>query len=111
MMVKKLLGDIVKTERLKRNLSQNSLAEQAHISLRTVSDIENYNANPRFETLCCLVQFLNISLDSVIFKKTEAPVDATINQILQELEQCSEEEKRIALSTLKGLLDGFHEQK
>ena len=41
-MVKKLLGDAVREERLRRNLSQNSLAEQAKISLRTVSDIENY---------------------------------------------------------------------
>lgn len=40
-MVKKLLGDAVREERLRRNLSQNSLAEQAKISLRTVSDIEN----------------------------------------------------------------------
>lgn len=35
-MVKKLLGDAVREERLRRNLSQNSLAEQAKISLRTV---------------------------------------------------------------------------
>ena len=30
-MVKKLLGDAVREERLRRNLSQNSLAEQAKI--------------------------------------------------------------------------------
>ena len=47
-MVKKLLGDAVREERLRRNLSQNSLAEQAKISLRTVSDIENYIGNPQF---------------------------------------------------------------
>jgi len=35
-MVKKLLGDAVREERLRRNLSQNSLAEQAKISLRTL---------------------------------------------------------------------------
>jgi transcriptional regulator with XRE-family HTH domain len=45
MMVKKLLGDLVKEERLRRNLSQNALAENVHVSLRTISDIENYNAN------------------------------------------------------------------
>ena len=50
-MVKKLLGDAVREERLRRNLSQNSLAEQAKISLRTVSDIENYIGNPQLETL------------------------------------------------------------
>ncbi len=45
MMVKKLLGVLVKEERLRRNLSQNTLAENVHVSLRTISDIENYNAN------------------------------------------------------------------
>ena len=49
MMAKKLLGDAVKEERLRRNLSQNALAEMVHVSLRTISDIENYNGNPRFE--------------------------------------------------------------
>ena len=39
-MVKKLLGDAVREERLRRNLSQNSLAEQAKISLRTVSELK-----------------------------------------------------------------------
>ncbi len=45
-MVNKRLGDVVKQERLKLNLSQNALAEQAKVSLRTVSDIETYNGNP-----------------------------------------------------------------
>lgn len=40
MMAKKLLGDAVKKERLRRNLSQNALAEMVHVSLRTISDIE-----------------------------------------------------------------------
>lgn len=49
-MVNKRLGDVVKQERLKLNLSQNALAEQAKVSLRTVSDIETYNGNPRLDT-------------------------------------------------------------
>ena len=60
-MVKKLLGDAVREERLRRNLSQNSLAEQAKISLRTVSDIENYIGNPQLETLYALATYLHIS--------------------------------------------------
>lgn len=52
-MVKKLLGDAVREERLRRNLSQNSLAEQAKISLRTVSDIEKlYWQSTVGNTLC-----------------------------------------------------------
>lgn len=63
MMVKKLLGDLVKEERLRRNLSQNALAENVHVSLRTISDIENYNANGTF-----LLLFINLLLS----RKTRA---------------------------------------
>ena len=65
-MVKKLLGDAVREERLRRNLSQNSLAEQAKISLRTVSDIENYIGNPQLETLYADVQEHNYRIGSDI---------------------------------------------
>lgn len=103
MMAKKLLGDAVKEERLRRNLSQNALAEMVHVSLRTISDIENYNGNPRFENLCLLVSFLNLPIETVIKGEAE-PMDSTIKQIIAELNQCSDDTKRLALGTLRGLL-------
>ena len=103
MMAKKLLGDAVKEERLRRNLSQNALAEMVHVSLRTISDIENYNGNPRFENLYLLASYLNISIDAV-FNGENEPMDSTMKQIIAELNQCSNETKRLALGTLRGLL-------
>ena len=41
-MVKKLLGDAVREERLRRNLSQNSLAEQAKISLLAIHSWKHF---------------------------------------------------------------------
>lgn len=103
MMAKKLLGDAVKEERLRRNLSQNALAELVHVSLRTISDIENYNGNPRFENLCLLASFLNLPMETIIRGKSE-PMDATMKQIIAELEQCSDETKQLALGALRGLI-------
>ncbi len=100
MMVKKLLGDAVKEERLRRNLSQNALAEMVHVSLRTISDIENYNGNPRFEDLYLLASYLNLSIDAV-FNGENEPMDSTMKQIIAER---SNETKRLALGTLRGLL-------
>jgi len=105
-MVKKLLGDAVREERLRRNLSQNSLAEQAKVSLRTVSDIETYNGNPRLDTLYALANYLHISIDA-IFSDKKSNMDSTMQQIIAELNSCPEEQKQLALSTLRGLLDGF----
>lgn len=103
MMAKKLLGDAVKEERLRRNLSQNALAEQVHVSLRTISDIENYNGNPRFENLLLLASFLNLSIDAMIPGRTE-PMDPILKQIIVELNECSDETKRLALGVLRGLI-------
>ena len=108
MMAKKLLGDAVKEERLRRNLSQNALAEMVHVSLRTISDIENYNGNPRFDNLCLLTSFLNLPIEAVMKGETE-PMDSTMKQIVAELNQCSAETKRLALGTLRGLLAAISE--
>ncbi len=110
MMIKKLLGDAVKEERLRRDLTQIKLAENASVSLRTVSDIETYRGNPQLETLIPLVKYLNISLDALIFGK-QPQMDATMRQIMEELNQCTEEEKHLALSTLQGLLSGIRDNK
>jgi len=110
MMAKMLLGDLVKDKRQRLKLSQNSLAEKSHVSLRTVADIESYNGNPRFETLCLLVQYLNISLDSIILKDKSSS-DPLLQQIMMELSDCTTEEKELALYALRGLLDGLRKQR
>lgn len=69
-----------------------------------------YNANPRLETLSLLAKYLNISLDSVIFYD-KPPANPYIEQIIYELNDCTDEEKDLALHTLRGLLDGLRKQK
>ena len=102
-MVKKLLGDAVREERLRRNLSQNSLAEQAKISLRTVSDIENYIGNPQLETLYALATYLHISIDA-IFSNQKTNPDSTMQQIMAELNSCPEEQKQLVSSGIHKVL-------
>lgn len=69
--VKKRLGYMVKNEREHLRLSQSALAEQAGVSIRTISDIETCNGNPELATLIPLAQYLKISLDAIIH---EAPL-------------------------------------
>lgn len=80
--VKKKLGYMVRSERERRGLSQAKLAEQAGVSTRTISDIETCNGNP----------------------------DTTTYQIMKELQNCSEDERQIALRTLRGLLSALKEK-
>lgn len=103
------LGDLVKKERIKRNLSQQELAEAIGVSLRTINDIECYRANPRFDTLCSLVQYLQLSARNIFNPETEQQSEpAVLTVIHEELSQYSPEDLTIALHVLKGLSGGLH---
>ena len=102
-MVNVMLGDIVKKRRKEMDLSQSELAENAHISVRTVCDIETHRGNPQFDTLCSLASYMDISLDAIIHG-SDISMDSTMQQILSELNECSKEAKSLALGTIRGLL-------
>lgn len=102
-MVNVMLGDIVKKRRKEMDLSQSELAESAHISVRTVCDIETYKGNPQFDTLYALASYMNISIDAIIHG-ADSSMDSTMQQILSELNECSKETKSLALGTIRGLL-------
>ena len=105
--VKKKLGYMVRSERERRGLSQSRLAEQAGVSTRTISDIETCNGNPELATLIPLTQYLKISIDSVV---QEDETDTTTYQIMKELQTCSEDDRQIALRTLRELLSALKEK-
>ena len=81
-MYRQRLGDAVREARMNLDLSQNTLAERSHVSLRTISDIETYKANPRFDSLCSLASYLNISIDAVIKDRKNNSGSTTMQQIL-----------------------------
>lgn len=102
-MIKKDLGDLIKTERIKQGLSQSTLAERAKISLRTLSDIENYKGNPNLETLYLLANNLNLSLDS-IFLKNDDENDPFILQIAREVSKCNPKNRETIYHTVQVLV-------
>ena len=105
--VKKKLGYTVRSERERLGLSQSSLAARAGVSTRTISDIETCNGNPELATLIPLTQYLRISIDSVV---QEDEADTTTYQIMKELQTCSEDDRQIALRTLRELLSALKEK-
>ena len=48
---KEKLGIAVRTERLKRNMTQTELAQKSGVYLRTITDVEKYRGNPRYATM------------------------------------------------------------
>ena len=88
---KEKLGIAVKTERLRRNMTQTELSQKAGVSLRTITDVEKYRGNPRYDTMYQLIRYLNL------------PVT--------EFSNYSPEDLQVAFSVLKGLYNGLHPEK
>lgn len=106
----KTLGDSVKAGRTKMGLTQSELAHKMGLALRTVADIENYEANPRFDTLCKVVDYMNIP--DIFLKNENADKESTLLAIINEELACfSEDELAVAVKVIEGLREGLHPKK
>lgn len=100
------LGTAVKKARQTLGITQFELAERAGVSLRTITDLENYQANPQFDTLCQIIDSLNLPLSEIFYQKKEST--KLMGLLTDELSSYTEDELEIALSVLRGLHAGLH---
>ena len=100
---KEKLGIAVKTERLRRNMTQTELSQKAGVSLRTITDVEKYRGNPRYDTMYQLIRYLDL-----FYPEHDSHL---INVIAEELSNYSPEDLQVAFSVLKGLYNGLHPEK
>ncbi len=61
------LGIALRYARKKQKLTQQGLANELHMSNRTVINAENGTSNPKFETVALLAKRLNVSIDAVLY--------------------------------------------
>ena len=69
-MTKKELGQIIKERRSVMSLQQKELAEYTGLSVVTLSQIENGNANPSFETLSEILYYLDLEISLSVKNKS-----------------------------------------
>lgn len=70
-----MFADNLRKIRLHRGFSQSRLADALGKSKSTISMWENGSREPDFETLELIADILNVSMDSLIGKKTDLSVD------------------------------------
>lgn len=99
---REILGDVVRTTRKSRHLSQEALAERIGVCKRTIIDIESNTGNPKFEVLYPLVRELDLPLYQVFYPEVEENLELK-NVLIQEVSSCSEYEMRVILSVVKSL--------
>lgn len=66
-----LFATDVRATKIKRNLTQRQLADNLHMSVRTIIKIERCKSSPRFETVATIARELNISFDAVVFQNIQ----------------------------------------
>lgn len=97
------MGDIVRSAREARGLSQAALAKEIAISKRTVVALENNQRKPTYEVFCRLVHALDISADLIVCPD-RVIYTAEQEQLFREWMACGEREQKIVITTLRSLL-------
>lgn len=106
---REILGDVVRTTRKSRHLSQEALAERIGVCKRTIIDIESNTGNPKFEVLYPLVRELDLPLYQVFYPEVEENSELK-NVLIQEVSSCSELEMRVILPVVKSLRGTLKEE-
>lgn len=60
------LGNKIRLERMKRDLSQEQLAELANVSVRTISDIERGITDIRYTNLLQISDAFNLTISELL---------------------------------------------
>lgn len=60
------LGNKIRLERMKRDLSQEQLAELANVSIRTISDIERGITDIRYTNLLQIAEAFDLTLAELL---------------------------------------------
>ena len=60
------LGNKIRLERLKRDISQEKLAEMADVSIRTISDIERGITDIRYTNLLQIAEAFDLTLSELL---------------------------------------------
>lgn len=97
------IGERIRRFRRAQSLSQEQLAEQAGISVTHMSHIETGNTKLSLPTLVALSEALSVSTDDLIFGTIPEHTMMT-RELVQLLEQCSAQERRIVAEVARATL-------
>jgi transcriptional regulator with XRE-family HTH domain len=100
-MIYKLLGNRIRQERLKLNLTQEQLAEKVDLSTSYIGQIERGERNISLDTLVVICKSLGTTIDYLLQDSVNIEEDIVYNQLYQLISNRSINEKVMALDVLK----------
>ena len=104
----KYLGVCIRNARDESNLTQQELADQTGLSVKTIQDIETGRGNPTYDTLIRLIERLGISPDELFCDHFPAE-DEALRHFVGKFQSCSKENQKVLLNTIDSLLESLLE--
>lgn len=98
------LGKRISAARKICDLTQQELAKQTELSVKTVQDVENGRKNPTYDTLARLVMRLGIPPNTLFPVNTEIK-HKDLQHFIWKFQCCSQEDQKILLNTLNFLAE------
>ena len=99
------IGNRIKEERKKANLTQEEFAEKINIGYKFLGNIERGEGIPSLDTLIKIVEVLDISYDSLLSNKKEVSKNILqIQHILSGLSDKRQKELIEAIKVIKNLM-------
>lgn len=100
------LSESVKKARIKMNLTQEQVGALADTNTRTISSIENGKSNTRMNILYPLIRALRIDPNEIFYPEM-CVVSSVKHQLRVLINDCSEQEATLLLSTSEAILDAM----
>jgi transcriptional regulator with XRE-family HTH domain len=98
----------IRIERMRQDVTLESLAEMANISPQFLCRLENARKTASIETYIKIAAALRLDLTDLFNgdKSVSLPADDALHFLISE---CSDLEKRVCLKAVEGILAGFRE--
>lgn len=106
----KRLGERIREERLKRNLTQAQLAEAVDISDTYMGAIERGERSLTLDTLVRLVNRLGVTVDYLLVDSVTNNDENVVNQFRQIIDNQPAERKQMALGVLRVIFSYFDKE-
>ena len=97
------IGEKIKKIRIAKNLTQEYIANMADVNTSHISNIENNRVKVSLSTLVQICNAQDTTVDYILGDEYNQPTSAHEQEILHELQLCSDDTKEQILKIVKAL--------
>jgi transcriptional regulator with XRE-family HTH domain len=102
---KKLLGKRIREARLKKDLTQENLAETINVSSFYISRLESGSKSPSLETLVKISNALEVSIDYLLANTLHTSKDYLRGDIASLLNNCSANDLNLIITIIEAIIE------